>query len=303
MVNETIGNLLTNPDGVYIDGTVGSGGHSEAIGKRLSSKGRLIGLDKDPEAVNISRERLGFLGNRVVIVNANYTELSEVLGSLNIVEVDGVLLDLGLSSFQLELSGRGFSFNRDEPLDMRMDPRGKTTAHDLINELSPQEIEKILRDYGEERRAGSISRAIDRERRKKPIESSLKLAILIRSVSHSPRRPGAIDPATRTFQALRIAVNKELENLNEFLEKIPPHVKPGGRLVFLSYHSLEDRLIKRTIKGWENVCSCPPDFPKCVCGKKQLFKRIHKKGTRPGKKEILDNPRSRSAIMRSAERI
>jgi 16S rRNA (cytosine1402-N4)-methyltransferase len=303
MVNETISILVTDPDGAYVDGTVGSGGHSEAIGRKLSPQGRLIGMDKDPEGLKIAKERLAFLGKRVTLINASYAEVAEILGELKISKISGVLLDLGLSSSQLELSGRGFSFNRDEPLDMRMDPGGNITAHNLINELSPQEIEKILRDYGEEKKARSISRAIDRERKKQPIESSLQLANLIRAVIPSPRHPGAIDPATRTFQALRIAVNNELENLKIFLEKIPTLMKSGGRLVILSYHSLEDRLVKKAIKDWEIKCSCPPDFPKCVCGKKPLFRRIYKKGIKPAEKEILDNPRSRSATLRSAERI
>lgn len=303
MVDETVRLLVTGPNGLYVDGTVGSGGHSEAIGRKLGSRGRLLCLDKDPEAVKISKERLDFLGDRVTLVNENYTEIGSVLRLHRINKVNGVLLDLGLSSYQLEFSGRGFSFKRDEPLDMRMDPKDMITARDLINELSPQGIEKILREYGEERRARSISKAIEQERKKGTIYSSFQLASLIRGILPPPRHPGAIDPATRTFQAFRIAVNKELDNLRLFLERIPPLVEKGGRLVFLSYHSLEDRLIKQTLRLWERGCTCPPDFPECVCGKLPLFRRIIKKGIKPDRSEILENPRSRSTIMRSAERI
>jgi len=302
MVNEVIRYLVTVSEGIYVDATTGSGGHSEAIGMEISSKGRLICLDRDPDAVRISKKRLSHLGDRVTLINANFTELSEVLEGLRIKKVNGILLDLGFSSYQIEHSGRGFSFNRDEPLDMRMDPSDETTAQQLINELSAKEIKQILRNYGEEKRAGIISRSIERERKKGPIDSSLQLADLIRSVVPPSHRPGAIDPATRTFQALRIAVNRETENIKIFLEKVPPLMDRGGRLVFLSYHSLEDRLVKQKMADWEKACTCPPDFPKCACEKTPLFKRLNMKVIRPDSEEIKDNPRARSAILRAAER-
>lgn len=294
---------MTDPDGFYVDGTVGSGGHSEAIGKRLSSKGRLIGFDRDSEVLKFSEKRLSTLSHGVTLVNANYAEMGERLTNLGIEKVSGVFLDLGLSSYQLDQSGRGFSFNKDEPLDMRMDPAGGVTASQLINSLSKKEIQILLRVYGEEKRAGMIAAAIERERIQKPIESSRQLAELIRSVVPASRRPGQKDPATRSFQAIRIAVNKELENLKIFLDSVPSLITGGGRLVVLSYHSLEDRMVKQAMVAWEKGCTCPPDLPECACGGKPLFKRIQKKGLKPGSEEVADNPRARSATLRAAERI
>jgi 16S rRNA (cytosine1402-N4)-methyltransferase len=302
LVNEVLKYLFTNPDGIYVDGTVGSGGHSAAIGKKISSTGRLICLDSDSEAVRLSRERLSPLGERVAVIKANYAGLGEVLQDLGFEKVNGIFLDLGMSSFQIEESGRGFSFNRDEPLDMRMDLDGEVTAHQLVNNLSTKELEKILRNYGEEKRARLIAKKIERSRGKKPVDSSLQLANLIQSalpISHHPR---ARHPATKTFQALRIAVNRELENLKALLDNVPPLIAKGGRLVILSYHSLEDRMVKQAMFNWEKGCSCPPDLPGCGCGKVPLFKRLNKKGVKPSQSEISDNPRARSATLRAAER-
>jgi len=303
MANEVVRYLVTLSDGIYVDGTVGSGGHGEAIGRAILSKGHLICLDRDSEAIRLSKERLSPLREGVTVIKANYAGLNEVLDGLGFEKVNGIFLDLGVSSYQLEQSGRGFSFNRDEPLDMRMDPDDEVPAHQLVNGLTVKELEKILRKYGEERRAKSIVKAINRERKKKPIDSSLRLADLIQTVVPPSHRPGAKHPATRTFQALRIAVNRELENLESFLEKVPPLLVKGGRLVILSYHSLEDRLVKQRVADWERGCTCPPDFPLCSCGKKPLFKRVHKKGLKPVQKEVAENPRARSAILRAAERI
>jgi len=303
MVNEVVTTLITLPDGTYVDGTVGSGGHSESIGTAISGRGRLICLDRDSEAVRLSRERLGPLGERVTLLKANFTDLNVILRDLGVGKVQGILLDLGMSSYQLDLSGRGFSFNRDEPLDMRMDLTDEMDARQLINSLERREIEMMLRDYGEEKKARLISRSIERERRINPIRTSRELADLVRAIVPTSRHFGSKDPATRTFQALRIAVNRELENLKEFLESVPILVEKGGRLVFLTYHSLEDRLVKQAMADWEKGCTCPPDLPQCVCGKKALFKRLHKKGLRPEKREIEDNPRARSAVLRAAERI
>lgn len=300
MVNEVVERLVTSADGTYVDGTVGTGGHSEAICGRMSSKGLLIGLDRDEGAVRISRDRLAPLGKRVHLIKANYARIGAVLEGLGIEKVDGVLLDLGMSTYQLEGSGRGFSFSRDEPLDMRMDPEEGATARQLVNSLPAKEIEKILRSYGEERRARAISRAIERERKRTPIVSSLQLANLVESVVP---RSGGRHPATRTFQALRIAVNNELDHLYAFLEVIPSLLVEGGRLVVLSYHSLEDRTVKQAMTDWEQGCTCPPEFPECRCGKVPLFRRVHKKGARPSSEETLSNPRARSAMLRTAERI
>ena len=295
--------LITVSDGVYVDGTVGNGGHSTAIWEKITEKGHLICLDRDSEAIKVSMARLSPHGERVYLVKANYSELDEVLQGLGFEKVNGILLDLGMSSYQLERSNRGFSFDRDEPLDMRMDLDDEVTAHQLINKLPRKQLEKILRDYGEEKRSRIIARSIEKERGKSPIESSLQLANLIKSVIPRSHRPGAKHPATRSFQALRIAVNKELENLKTFLDKVPALITKGGRLVVLSYHSLEDRLVKQAMMNWEKGCSCPPDLPRCGCGKIPLFKRMQKKGVKPDQREIERNPRARSATLRSAERI
>lgn len=303
LVHEVVKYLVTDLDGTYVDGTVGSGGHSEALGKSLLGRGRLVCLDRDPDAVDLSRKRLAFLGEGVCVLKASYAGLDEVFKDLGLNQVRGVLLDLGMSSHQLEKSERGFSFSRDEPLDMRMDPNDALTARDLVNNLSPRDLEIILKDYGEERRAKLIARAIVRARQKKHIETSLELAGLIRSAFPPSRRPKATHPATRTFQALRIAVNRELQNIEIFLNKIPSLMAKGGRLVVISYHSLEDRLVKQAMSSWERGCTCPPDLPNCACGKVPLFKRIHKKGLKPSPGEIERNPRARSAVLRAAERI
>jgi len=302
-VKEVLDDLITEPDGIYMDGTVGSGGHSEAIGKRIEGRGQLLCLDRDSEAIRISAQRVGFLGERVRVIRASYASADQVLRDLGWGKAHGILLDLGMSGFQLEQSGRGFSFYRDEPLDMRMDPDAGVTAEHLIHHLSEKELEVILRQYGEEKRARAIARRIGQERKTKPIRSSLHLAHLIESVVPKPRRAGAKHPATRTFQALRIAVNRELEHLASFLDKAPSLLTGGGRLVILSYHSLEDRMVKQAMKDWEKGCRCPPTLPQCACGKKPLFRRLHKKGVRPDPKEIEENPRARSAVLRAAERI
>lgn len=303
LVEDVLRLLVTAPDGIYVDGTVGSGGHSEAIWKRVGQKGRLVCLDRDAEAIRISRERLGPLGDRIVVTKGKYSEIDAVFEGLGIEKVHGVLLDLGMSTYQLEHSGRGFSFGRDEPLDMRMDLDEDFTAADLLNSLSAAELEGILRRYGEERRARKIAKSIEKEREKGPIRSSLHLANLIQSIAPPAQRSRGRHPATRSFQALRIAVNRELENLERFLEKAPSLIEKGGRLVVLSYHSLEDRLVKRAMTDWEAVCRCPPGLPVCRCGKVSLFRRLNKKGIRPSQEEIDDNPRARSATLRAAERI
>jgi 16S rRNA (cytosine1402-N4)-methyltransferase len=257
----------------------------------------------DPDAVSTSKKRMAFLGDNVRIMKANYADMDKVLADLGCKAIDGVLLDLGMSSYQLEKSGRGFSFSRNEPLDMRMDPENELTALHLVNNLEPMDLERIFKDYGEERRAKSIARAIVRARLKSPIETSSRLAAVVKSVFSSSHGSWARHPATRTFQALRIAVNRELQNLETFLNKIPLLMAKGGRLVVLSYHSLEDRLVKQTMVNWERPCTCPPAFPRCVCGKVPLFRRLFKKGLKPSGTEIKNNPRARSAILRVAERV
>ena len=312
-MEEVLDALALKPEGIYVDGTLGTGGHALAIGERLSENGLLIGLDVDPEAIKIAAERLESLPCRWEIFKKSYADIDALLNSLNIPIVDGIVLDLGMSSFQLDFSGRGFSFSREEPLDMRMDPEeDRLTAADLVNSLNQKELENLLRRYGEERYARRISRAIVEARDKAPIKTSSQLASLVRAIypprltphgRWESRGPMPKHPATRTFQALRIAVNRELENLEAFLSTAPNLLKPGGRLVVLSYHSLEDRLVKKTMVSWEKRCTCPPDLPYCVCGRKPIMKRVYKKPRRPSEEEKARNPRARSAILRAAERV
>ncbi len=304
LLEEAVRDLITGPEGTYVDGTCGSGGHSEAIGRRLAPPGRLICLDRDPDAVELCRARLDFMGERALVFQANFADLDGVLEIMGLETVSGVLLDLGLSSYQLEHSGRGFSFNREEPLDMRMDPeQGGETARELVNGLDEKELERILGTYGEERQTKRIARAIVRRRASEPIRTARELAELVSSAVRAPRRPGAKHPATRTFQALRIAVNRELENLESFLARIPERLESGGRLVVLSYHSLEDRMVKQALRSWEKGCTCPRDFPVCTCGRSPLFRPLRREGLRPTEREIQGNPRARSAVLRAAERI
>lgn len=303
LVREVVRCLVTEPEGIYVDGTVGSGGHSEAIGGKIESKGRLICLDRDSEAIRISRGRLSHLGSMVNMVKGNFADLNRIIPDLGFEKVHGIFLDLGMSSFQLDQAGRGFSFNRDEPLDMRMDTDDETTAHQLVNQLALEDLEKILKEYGEEKRAKAVAKLIIREREKRSVDTSLQLANLIQSVVPPSRSSGAKHPATRTFQALRIAVNKEIEHLESFLSNVPSLIRPGGRLVILAYHSLEDRRVKQAMANWEKSCHCAPDLPICVCEKRPLFRRLLKKGIKPGDEEMQTNPRSRSARLRAAERI
>jgi 16S rRNA (cytosine1402-N4)-methyltransferase len=303
MISEVLSSLITAKDGIYVDGTTGSGGHSEAIIKELSGRGRLICLDRDPEAIKISGGRLKSPENNITFVKANFADLDSVLKDLGLISVNGILLDLGMSSYQLDLSGRGFSFNRDEGLDMRMDRDEGLTAEEIINTYPAKDIEAILKNFGEEKRARQISRLIENERRKSPIKTTLQLADLIRSITPPSRHSWTKDPATRTFQALRIAVNNEAESLERFLKIAPSLLVNGGRLVFLTYHSLEDRPVKQAMTEWERSCVCPRDIPECVCGKKPLFKKINKRMIKPQPQEIEANPRARSAILRAAERI
>jgi len=303
LLDEAVRILVGDPAGLYVDGTVGTGGHSEAIARRIEGKGQLICLDRDPDAVQRSKSRLTDWGSTVRIIQANYADLSMVLDQMEIKDVQGVLLDLGMSSLQIELSGKGFSFERYEPLDMRMDPDLRISAKDIVNNFPLREIETILREFGEERRARAIARAIGKARSEAPIETSKQLAALITSSLSSHHRFGARHPATKAFQALRIAVNQELENLDRFLEQAPTLIASGGRLVILSYHSLEDRRVKHAMMGWESKCSCPAGFPTCVCEKVVLFRRLNKRPIRASQAEVATNPRARSAVLRAAERV
>ncbi len=302
LVQEAIQYLNLKPEGMYVDGTVGSGGHSLEILSHLPEKSGLICLDRDPDAIRLSHERLS-LDHRVQLIQANFADLDRVIEELAIGKIDGILLDLGMSSYQIEKSGRGFSFNREEPLDMRMNPDHKPTGEHLINNLPARSLQTLLWEYGEEKRARTFARAIVRARDKKPIKTATELAQIIEGATPKSHQPWKRHPATKTFQALRIAVNKEMDNLETFLHKIPTLMAAGGRLVIISYHSLEDRQVKKAFVHWEKACTCPPDFPVCACDKSPTFRRLFKKGQKPEQAEIHNNPRARSAIMRVAERI
>ena len=302
LLQETVHYLNLKPEGIYVDGTVGSGGHSLEILSHLPEKSHLIGLDRDPDAIRLSQERLSS-NHSLHLIQANFVDLDRVMQDLAIDKIDGILLDLGMSSYQIEQSGRGFSFNREEPLDMRMNPDHKPTGEHLINSLSAESLQALLWEYGEERRAKTLARAVVRAREITPIKTATQLAKIIEAATPKSHQPWKRHPATKTFQALRIAINKEMENLESFLHKIPMLIAAGGRLVVISYHSLEDRQVKKAMVHWEKSCTCPPDFPVCVCDKSPSFKRVFKKGRKPEEAEIHNNPRARSAIMRVAERM
>lgn len=303
MVKEVINLLRPRPDGIYVDATLGLGGHTEAILECSYSRAKVIGFDMDNEALSLAKNRLSRFGSQVVFVNENFSQIDKVLKKLGIDRVDGVVADLGMSSFQIEGSGRGFSFLRDEPLDMRMDPRLRFTARDLVNEMDEEELSKILRVYGEERWAKKISREIVKSRREKPIETTLQLAEIVSDAIPKKFHPLGIHPATRTFQALRISVNNELEDLEVFLEKAVSTLSVGGRIVVISFHSLEDRLVKNAFREFASPCICPPEMPRCGCGKKSVLKILTRSPLRPSVEEIHGNPRARSAKLRGGERI
>jgi 16S rRNA (cytosine1402-N4)-methyltransferase len=303
MVDEVIKYLITTSDGAYVDGTVGTGGHSFEICKSIAPKGKLICLDVDRPSIELAKERLSRFGERVKIIKESYVDLDTVLKRIEIDQVNGIFLDLGLSSYQLESSGRGFSFMKDEPLDMRMDQDRGVTASELVNNISLEKLQGILWSYAQERWAKLIARAIGEKRRKGPIKTSRQLAQLIETTIPAKHHPRKRHPATKTFQALRIAVNRETENIADFLEKAPLLLVNGGRLVVISYHSLEDVLVKQAFRHWEKVNTYPRKLPVLPEAPPTLMKALLKKGLRPHQMEVNVNPRSRSAVMRVAERI
>jgi len=303
MVDEALRYLITAPAGIYVDGTAGTGGHSLEICKRIAPEGRLICLDVDRASLRLAEEQLASFGDSVRIVKGSYVDLDRVLQQAGIGKVHGILLDLGLSSYQLEHSGRGFSFLKDEPLDMRMDQDHGISAGELINTISMERLQRLLWHYAEERWAKRIARAIIEERQKGPVATSRQLARIVETTIPLKHRPRKIHPATKTFQALRIAVNGELQNLADFLSKAPALLMSGGRLVVISYHSLEDRLVKQAFRERKHVSGHPRKLPGPPGAKPSLIKPLTKKGLRPSQAEVTANPRSRSAIMRVAERI
>ena len=302
LLNECMEGLSIKADGIYVDGTLGGGGHSFHIAQRLSDKGRLIGIDQDEDAIEAATKRLAQFKQRVTIVRDNYEHFQEILSTLSIPAVDGILLDLGVSSYQFDEADRGFSYRFDAPLDMRMDKRQDFTAKDLINSYSEAELYHIIRDYGEDKFAKNIAKHIVLERAKKPIETTFELSEVISHAIPMKMRVQGGHPAKKTFQAIRIALNRELEVLEESLDGMIKALKPGGRLCIISFHSLEDRIVKRAFRTAEDPCICPKDFPICTCGRKSLGKVISKKAILPSDLEREENPRSKSAKLRIFER-
>ena len=303
LLNETIEALNIIPEGIYVDGTLGGAGHSSEICKRLGSGGRLVGIDQDKDAIQASTERLKDYGSQVTIVRDNYENIASVLKGLNIEKVDGILLDLGVSSYQLDTDERGFSYQHEAPLDMRMDDRNPMTAADIVNGYSLQELARVIREYGEDKFAQNIAKHICAEREKAPIETTTQLAEIIKQAIPMKMRVTGGHPAKRTFQAIRIELNRELTVLKESIGTMIDLLNPGGRLCIITFHSLEDRIVKEAFRKAENPCTCPPDFPVCVCGNVSKGKVITRKPILPGEEELADNRRSESAKLRVFERV
>ena len=302
LLNECMEGLSIKEDGIYVDGTLGGGGHSFHILERLGERGRLIGIDQDEDAIKAATKRLEAFANKVTIVRDNYEHFQTILSTLSIHKVDGILLDLGVSSYQFDEADRGFSYRFDAPLDMRMDRRQDFTAKDLINNYSEQELYHIIRDYGEDKFARNIAKHIVKEREKKPIETTFELSEIISHAIPMKMRVQGGHPAKKTFQAVRIALNRELEVLEESIEGMIKALKPEGRLCIISFHSLEDRIVKKAFRTAEDPCICPKDFPICTCGRKSLGRVISKKAIIPSDLEMEENPRARSAKLRIFER-
>ncbi len=299
---ETIGSLNIVPDGIYVDGTAGGGGHSSLIAARLSDKGRLIAIDQDEEAIRAAREKLKGFGDRVSIIRDNYSNIESILDGLAIDKVNGILLDLGVSSHQLDDPERGFSYMNDGPLDMRMDRSASVSAYDVVNGYTEEELSRIIKEYGEERYARQIARAIARERESAEIKSTVRLREIIERAIPGKGKAGRGNPAMRSFQAIRIEVNRELDVLGASLDLMTDRLISGGRLAVISFHSLEDRIVKETFRKNENPCICPPDFPVCVCGRKSKGRCIGRKAITAGEKELEGNPRAHSARLRVFEK-
>ena len=304
MLNEVVNYLNCRPGNVYVDGTIGGCGHARAICEKIFPGGRFIGIDQDIDAISNAETVLKDYTSNIHLFHGNFISLPEFLTQLEIDRVDGILLDLGLSLHHIENSGRGFSFRKDEPLDMRMNIQSPLTAENLINNLSQAELQKLFKEYGEERRAKQITRKIIKIRRQKKIQTSKQLAqIIVDSIPAQAAFKQKIHPATRVFMALRIAVNRELERLETFLEYAVDLLNPGGRLCVLAFHSLEDRIVKQRFKALEKGCTCPPQLPQCVCGQEPQLRILTKKVVRPTAEEIAANPKARSTRLRAAEKL
>ena len=302
LLEECVEGLNIRPDGIYVDGTLGGGGHSSQIAKRLTT-GRLIGIDRDRVALKAAGERLAENSDKVTLVHANFCEIRQVLNNLGIEAVDGILLDLGVSSPQLDDGERGFSYMADAPLDMRMNQKDSLSAYDVVNTWSYEELRRILFDYGEERYAPRIADAICRKRETRPIRTTLELVDVIRSAMPAAALREKQHPAKRSFQAIRIAVNDELGAVEKVMKDAIPCLNPGGRLAVITFHSLEDRLVKNGMAAAAKGCTCPPSFPVCVCGKKPQVKLINKKPITSTEEELERNPRARSAKLRVCEKL
>lgn len=302
LLNECIENLNIKPDGIYVDGTLGMGGHSYEIASRLST-GRLIGIDRDESAIERAGKRLAVFGGRVTLVHGNFCDTAEILENLGVGGADGMLFDLGVSSPQLDETERGFSYMGDAPLDMRMDSGDSLKASDVVNGYSEDRLNRIFWDYGEERYARRISAAIVKYRAEKPIETTLELVGIIKSALPAAALREKQHPAKRCFQAIRIAVNDELGSIERMMETAPDKLNPGGRLCVISFHSLEDRIVKSGIAARENGCTCPREAPICTCGFVKTLRSVSRKPILPSEEELESNPRSRSAKLRVAERV
>ena len=302
LLEETIEGLHIRPDGTYVDGTLGGGGHAYEIAKRLGDKGSIIGIDQDAAAIEAAGIRLKDFGEKVTIVRSNYCEMKSQLQKLGIDRVDGIILDLGVSSYQLDTAERGFSYREDAPLDMRMDTRQERTARDIVNDYSEMELYRVIRDYGEDKFAKNIAKHIVAARSKAPIETTGQLSGIIRQSIPMKYQKMSGHPAKRTFQAIRIELNRELDVLKDSLDDMIDLLNPGGRLCIITFHSLEDRIVKSAFRKNEHPCTCPPDFPVCVCGKVSNGKVITRKPILPTKEEQEYNSRSKSAKLRIFER-
>ncbi len=301
LLEECIRGLNVRPDGVYLDGTLGGGGHSAEIARRLTT-GRLIGVDRDAVALAAAEERLSPYRDRVTLVHSNFNALDRILDDLGIAQVDGMLFDLGVSSPQLDDAERGFSYMADAPLDMRMDRENRLTAYEVVNQWPREELKRILYEYGEERYAPQIAGAIFKRRQEAPIRTTQELVDVIRSALPSQALREKQHPAKRSFQAIRIAVNDELGALRELMDAAIPRLAPGGRLAVITFHSLEDRIVKTAMAAAAKGCTCPPEFPVCVCGKTPQVRLITKKPITSGQRELAENPRARSAKLRVCEK-
>ena len=301
LLNETIDGMNIKPDGIYVDGTLGGGGHAYEVCRRLGEKGSIIGIDQDAAAIEAASARLKDFGEKVTIVRSNYCDMKSKLHELGIDKVDGIVLDLGVSSYQLDTAERGFSYREDAPLDMRMDTRQKMTARDIVNDYTEADLYRVIRDYGEDKFAKNIAKHIVQARAMKPVETTAELSEIIRASIPMKFQKKSGHPAKRTFQAIRIELNRELDVLRDSLDDMIDLLNPGGRLCIITFHSLEDRIVKSAFRKNENPCTCPPDFPVCVCGKKSKGSIITKKPILPSEEELEYNSRSKSAKLRIFE--